>query len=162
VVCLVDIGVQTSTVNIVESGFLIRSFSFSFCSSQLTKAIASTLGISYEQAEEVKVREGIASKRPEIVNSLKPIIDSLLVEIKNISDEFFQQEKKQVEEVYLTGGAANLPGLKEYIANDVKKNIIIPNCFSGFKYPLVLGETLKELSPRFFAAVGVALARYRS
>jgi len=57
----------------------------------------------------------------------------------------------------LTGGTANLPGLKEYFAESLKKEVYVPNCFSEFLYPPILDQTLKIMAPRFSAATGVAL-----
>lgn len=129
--CLVDMGVQSSTINIIDKGFLKRSYSFSFRKNQLQDQNAT--------------------------KSLQVLIEPLLTEIKNVSAEFLRQEQKEVDEVYLTGGTANLPGLKEYFQESLKKNIYVPNCFSGLLYTPILEETLNKMSPSFSAAVGVAL-----
>ena len=157
-ICLMDIGVQSSTINIIDKGFLRRSYSFNFYSGQLSKAVSSALGIGLEKAEEIKNKEGLISSRPGVPETLYLLIDPLIAQIKNISAEFFQAEQKQVEEIYLTGGTANLPGLKEYFAESLKKSVYVPNCFSDFLYPPVLDQELKEMSPRFSVAVGAALA----
>ena len=157
-VCLLDIGVQSSTVNIIDDGFLRRSYSFNFYGSKLSNAVSSALGIAYEKAEEIKDKEGILSSKPGVAETLYVQIDPLLREIKSISGEFSQSEQKEVQEIYLTGGTANLPGLKEYLTESLGKNVVIPNCFSDFLYPPILEENLKEMSPRFSAAVGVALS----
>jgi len=156
-ICLMDIGVQSSTLNIVDSGFLKRSYSFNFYSSKLAKAISSALSIDDKKAEEIKNKEGLLSSRPGVAQTLYLLIDPLIAEIRSASSEFFQAEQKQVEEIYLTGGTATLPGLKEYVSESLKKSVSIPNCFSDFLYPPILEETLKDMSPRFSVAVGVAL-----
>lgn len=156
-ICLMDIGVQSSTINIIDNGFLKRSYSFNFRGSQLSKAVSSALEIELDKAEEIKNKEGILSSRPDVAETLYLLINPLLAEIKSISGEFLQSEQKDVEEIYLTGGAANLPGLKEYFAESLKKDVYIPNCFSDFLYPPILEETVKEISPRFSVAIGAAL-----
>ncbi len=156
-VCVMDIGVQSSTVNIIENGFLRRSYSFNFYSNQLPQAVATALGVGFAEADAIVKKEGITSSRPGLADALYLLIDPLLLEIKNISAEFLQQEQKQIEEVYLTGGPASLPGLKEYFEESLKKKVYVPNCFSDFLYPPILEGTLKEMSPSFSAAVGVAL-----
>ena len=130
-ICLVDIGIHSSTINIIDKGFVKRSYSFNFSGNQL--------------------------QGQDVVKNLQVLINPLLDEIKNVSFEFLQQEQKQVDEFYLTGGAVNLSGLKEYFQESLKKNIYIPNCFSGLLYNRILDKTLNEMSPRFSAAVGVAL-----
>ncbi len=156
-VCIIDVGMQTSTLNIIDRGLLKKSYSFNFSSNQLTEAISSVLQLNYDQAEDVKRKEGLLSQKQEVKEILYPLIDPFLSELKNISAEFLQSEGKQIEEIYLTGGGALMPGFKEYVAKAIERPVSIPNCFSGISYPPILQEALYKLSPSFSAAVGVAL-----
>lgn len=157
IVCLIDLGVQSTTVNIVDKGVLKKSFSFDFAGNQLTYALAVALDKGYSDAEEIKRKEGLLSKEKTISDTLYLLIDPLLAQIKNIISEFYQTEGKQVERIDLTGGTANLPGLKEYFKEALKQDIEVPNCFSDFLYPPVLTQSLEEMSPRYSVAVGVAM-----
>lgn len=156
-VCVMDIGVQSSTVNIIENGFLHRSYSFNFYSNQLSRAVAAALNIEIAEAAKITQKEGILSSRPGIAKALYLVVDPLLLEIKNICAEFYQQQQREVQEIYLAGGTANLPGLKEYFAESLKKPVSVPNCFADFLYPPILEGELKEMSPSFSSAVGVAM-----
>jgi len=156
-ICLVDIGAQSTTVNIIDKGILKKSFSFDFSGNQLTYGVASALDKGYGEAEEIKCKEGLLSKEKNIKETLYFSIDPLLAQIKNIINELSQTEGKEIERVDLTGGTANLPGLKEYFEEVLKKEIGIPNCFSDFLYPPILTETLEEMGPRYSVAVGVAM-----
>lgn len=157
-VCVMDIGVQSSTINIIDNGFLKRSYSFNFYSSQLSKAVASALGVPEREAEAIKNKEGIISSRHGVSETLYLLIDPLLSKVRSISAEFLQTEKKQVEEIYLTGGTAHLPGLKEYFEESLDKKAYVPNCFSDLLYPPILEKTLRDMSPSYSVAVGVALS----
>jgi type IV pilus assembly protein PilM len=157
-ICLMDIGVQSSTINIIDNGFLKRSYTFNFYSNQLTRVISSALGIPEKEAEEIRNKEGLNSSRPEISEALVPLIDPLIGKIRSISAEFSQTEKKEIEEIYLTGGTASLPGLKEYFEKALGKKVYLPNCFSDLLYPPILENTLRQMSPSFAVAVGVALS----
>lgn len=124
-VCVMDIGVQSSTVNIVDAGILKRSYSFNF-----------------------------QSAKP---GDLEFWAAPLVMELKNISAEFLQSEQKQVEEYYITGGTANLPGLQDYLTKALGKTVVVPNCFADFLYPPILESKLRQMAPSFSAAIGVAL-----
>jgi len=156
IICLVDIGVQSTTINIVDRKSLKKSYSFDFAGSQLTYSISSALGLGHAEAEELKNKEGLVSSKEEISKILYLLIDPLIIEIKRVLSEFYQQEGKEVDEVYLTGGTSGLPGLKEYLSEVLKKNVEVPNCFSNFLYPPILGESLKKIGPSFSVAIGVA------
>ena len=140
-VCVMDIGVQSSTVNIVDNGYLKRSYSFNFYSSKLTNAISAALSVDYKTAEKIKNEEGLFSRKAGVAKTLYILINPLIAEIRSISYEFMQSEQKEVQEIYITGGPA-----------------IVPDCFANFLYPPVLEETLKEMNPRFSVAVGACLA----
>ena len=155
--CLVDIGVQSTTINIVDKKIMKKSYSFDFAGSQLTYSISSALGLGHAEAEDLKNKEGLISSKEEISKTLYLLIDPLLIEIKKVLADFYMQEGKEVDAVYLTGGTSNLPGLREYFEEVLKKKVEIPNCFSDLLYPPILGKTLTEMAPRFSVATGVAL-----
>jgi len=155
--CLVDIGVQSTTINIVDKKSLKKSYSFDFAGSQLTYSISSALGLGHEQAEELKNKEGLTSSKEEISKILYLLVDPLIIEVKKILSDFYQQEGKEVDKIYLTGGTSGLPGLREYFAEVLKKKVEVPNCFSELLYPPILGETLEKMAPSFSVATGVAL-----
>lgn len=156
-VCLVDIGVQSTTFNIINKGILIKSYSLNFAGGQLTHAVSSVLGVGHSEADEIKNKEGLASLKENISKTMYILIDPLLLEIKNILADFYREEGKDVEAVYLTGGTSVLPGLKEYFSESLKKNVEIPNCFSDILYPPILGKCLEKMAPSFSVATGVAL-----
>jgi len=154
---LIDIGVQSTTINIIDKKNLRKSYSFDFAGSQLTYSISSALGLGHTEAEELKNKEGLTSSKEEISKTLYLLIDPLMIEVKKVLSDFYQQEGKQVDVIYLTGGTSGLPGLKEYFAEVLKKKVEIPNCFSELLYPPILGETLEKIAPSFSVATGVAL-----
>jgi type IV pilus assembly protein PilM len=156
-ICIVDIGVQSTTINIIDRGNIKKSYSFDFAGSQLTYAVSSALGLGNIEAEELKNRQGLISSQQGLAKTLYILIDPLLVEVKKILQDFYIQEKKEIEEIYLTGGTSALPGLREYFQEIIKKRVEIPNCFSELLYPPILGKTLEKMAPSFSVATGVAL-----
>lgn len=156
-ICLIDIGVQSTTINIVDRGDLKKSYSSGFAGGQLTHAISSVLGVGKTQSEDIKNQKGLISMDESVAKTLYLLIDPLLIEIRKITADFFKKENKEIEEIYLTGGTANMLGLKEYVKEYLGKEVIVPNCFSDFLYPPILEEALKEMAPSFSVAVGVAM-----
>lgn len=155
--CIVDIGMQSTTISIVYRKNLRKSYSFNFSGAQLAYSLSSALGIGHEEAEELKNREGLASLKEEISKTLYLLVDSLVIEVKNVIADFYQQEGKDIDEIYLTGGTSGLPGLKEYFAEVLKKKVEIPNCFSELLYPPILNQILDKMAASFSVATGVAL-----
>jgi len=156
-VCLIDIGVQTTTINVIDKKSLKKSYSFDFGGGQLTHSVASVLSLGNAEAEAIKNVEGLMSSKEEVSKILYTMVDPLVGEIKKILSDFSQREGKEIESIYLTGGTSGLPGLKEYFKEVFKKEIYVPNCFSDLLYPPILGKTLEEMAPSFSVATGVAL-----
>jgi len=156
-VCLIDIGVQSTTINIIDKKKLKKSYSFDFAGSQLTYSISSALGLGHTQAEDLKNSEGLTSSKEEISKTLYLLIDPLVLEVRKVLADFYQQEGREIDAIYLTGGTSGLPGLREYFQEVLKKKVEIPNCFSELLSPPILGKTLEKMSPSFSVATGVAL-----
>ncbi|MCX6718708.1 MAG: type IV pilus assembly protein PilM [Candidatus Staskawiczbacteria bacterium] len=156
-VCLIDIGVQSTTISMIDKKSLKKSYSFNFAGRQLTYNISSALGLGHVEAEELKNKEGLVSSKEEISKTLYLLIDPLIIEVKKILSDFYQQEGKEADVIYLTGGTSSLPGLKEYFAEVLKKKVEIPNCFSELLYPPILEQNLEKMAPSFSVATGVAL-----
>lgn len=156
-VCLVDIGVQSTTINIVDKGEIKESYSFEFAGSQLTFAISSSLGMSNIQADEIKRTQGLIYSPESVSKNLYLLIDPLILEVKKILSNFYIKYDKDIEEIYLTGGTSSLPGLKEYFSEVLKKKVEIPNCFTEILYPPILSKNLEEMAPSFSVSVGAAL-----
>jgi len=146
-----------SPLNIIDKKSLKKSYSFDFAGGQLTYSIAAALGLGHTEAEELKNREGLTSSKEEISKTLYLLVDPLIIEVKKILSDYYQQEGRAVDAIYLTGGTSGLPGLKEYFAEVLKKKIEIPNCFSELLYPPILGKTLEKMAPSYSVATGVAL-----
>jgi len=128
-ICVLDIGVQSSTINIIEKGFLRRSYTVSFSARQLS-------------AQDQSASSTLASLAQEINSSIT---------------EFLQSEQKQIEEIYCTGGGAQMPGFVENLSKELGKKVSLPNSFDQVAYPSSLRETLRRLSSSFTVAVGAAL-----
>jgi len=157
VICLVDIGAQSTTINIIDKGILRKSHSFDVSGNELTQLISKSLGIHYKEAENLKREKGLSSSEGNVRKILLPLIDFVVAEIEKVSRSFYQTEGKETEKIILAGGSALLPGLKEYFSEMIKKEVEIGNPFSNIFYPPVLEETIKKMGPSYAIAVGMAL-----
>ena len=158
VVALVDIGAQSTTVSVIDQKILKRSHSFDVSGNELTYTIAKSLGIDYNEAEELKKQHGLTvSQQNSVRDIVSPFIDLIVAEIEKISREFFQTESKTIEKIILAGGTVLLPGLEEYFKKGLQKEVAITNPFSDVFYPSILEETLRKMGPSYAIAIGMAL-----
>jgi len=156
-ICMVDFGWKSTTVSIVEKKKVASSFSFDVSSIALTKDLSLALGISLEEAEELKTIHGLDPQKPEIAKVLLDKVNLLTMEIDKICGDFFQSTGRRLDNLVLSGGTANLFGLKEYLSARIKKNVLIAAPFSALSCPISLGQKLSQRGPSFAVALGAAL-----
>jgi type IV pilus assembly protein PilM len=168
---LIDLG-ATKTSFIIFSGFSVRlTSSIPVSSQKFTEAIAKSLRINEEKAEELKVKYGLVGKENkeglEIFEALIPSFTDLLEQIKShlyyyqshSQHEHLGPEAKGVSKILLSGGGANLKGLSTLLAAELKIPVEIGNPWVN-----ILPESLKEIpqlpfdqSLSYTTALGLAL-----
>jgi type IV pilus assembly protein PilM len=156
VLCLIDCGQKTTTINIFSQNILKTSHSVDISSEELTQTLADTLKVDLHKAEIVKRMYGL-SKEESVRKILAPQIDILIKETREVFNQYFLEEKEKVEKIIMAGGIAHLPGLKEYFLEQIKLPMEIANPFIDISYPPGLDLILKKIGPEFTIAVGAAL-----
>jgi type IV pilus assembly protein PilM len=162
---LIDLG-ATRTSFIIFSGYSLKFTSSIPVSSQsITDAIAKNLNISQKDAEKLKIKEGLDSKR--IFEAAIPVLTDLSEQIKKHLDyytshafhEHLGSNQKGVSKIILSGGGANLKGLTGFLSDRFKIPVEIGNPWVN-----ILPEPLKEIpelpyseSLKYTTALGLAL-----
>ena len=158
-ICLLDIGAQSTSVNIVDQGILKISYSSDISGNDFTATISKSLSISPEEAEKLKKTQGLISDQTKEI--LLPLVNLIIIEIEKILKDF-ETIDKRVKKIVLAGGSALLPGLDQYFSSYFKRPVEIGNPFFGLVYPPLLEQKLKILGPSFAIAVGAALRGFES
>jgi len=153
-VCLLDIGAQSTTINIVDGGILKLSYSSDISGNDFTQAIARSLSVNFQKAETIKKEKGVESE--EIKEVLLPFVNLIIIEMEKIFKDFETREKI-IQKIIIAGGSSSLSGLNQYISSYFKKETIMANPFFGLNYPPLLEKKLKETGPSFAIAVVAAL-----
>jgi type IV pilus assembly protein PilM len=154
-VVLLDIGAQSTTVNVVVNNVLKISHSTDIAGNNLTERVSQSLSIDKKSAQEQKHAKGMLSQDLAVI--LSPLLDMIGGEITKISQEFSQIEGREVERVLMAGGSALLPGLREYFEANLKKPVDIADPFARIFYPPILEPKIKELGVSYAVALGMAL-----
>ena len=158
VVCILDIGARSTTVNIVDKGVLKSSYSLDISGTKFTNEIAKSLHISYNEAESLKQKIGL-SNQYQVKNAMFPLLATTLGDIEKIFKNFEQSSHKKIEKVIVAGGSALLPDLIQKVSDyfQLKYGVEIANPFSDIFYPPILKKTILKVGPRYTIAVGNAL-----
>ncbi len=158
-VLLVSLGAQTTDLAILRNGVLAFTRSISAGGEALSRALVSGLDFNANQAEEFKRTYGLEQDKLQgkIVAAVKPIMDTIIGEIKRAIAFYAEKHKDEaVETILLSGGTAKLPGMVVYIAQNVGIEAQLANPWVGIKRDPRFAILDKE-GPTFTVSVGLAL-----
>ncbi|PIY96798.1 MAG: hypothetical protein COY66_02610 [Candidatus Kerfeldbacteria bacterium CG_4_10_14_0_8_um_filter_42_10] len=159
-IMVVDIGAIACDISIISGGIPILNRSIDIGGNTITKAIANSLNIDLERAEQFKRDFGIApenSAQGQIPRTIEFIISSIVNEIKYVLNLYQNQGEKEIEKIVLAGGSAFLPNLTNYLEKILNLKVFIGDPWARIVYPVDLKPILQELGPRFAVAIGLAM-----
>lgn len=157
---ILDFGSQSTDMGIMSNGELVFSQSISVGSDAFTRAIASEFSFEYNQAEEYKRNYGMDKEQLDgkIFNSLKPIVDSIIAEVRR-GVEFYKTRTMMAPptQYMLIGDGALLPGLVVYLSLELGVNVQMADPWAGIKVNRKQEAILSKGRPAYAVAVGLAL-----
>ncbi len=156
---IVHMGAITTTIAVIKDGEILTVFTVDKGGLAITRAISLDLGIDLTQAESYKKAYGLNKEAFEgkIGKSLFPILESILGDIRKtllLFKEKFPEE--QVNQVILSGGSAQLPGIDIYFTNQLNIQVVLGNSFQVYDMQNVPPEIAPE-ALSFNVVVGLAL-----
>ena len=160
IIALFQIGAQATHVSVLQNGETIYEREQPFGGNALTQDIVRAYGLSFEEAESRKK----AGDLPENYRAdiLSPFLESAALEITRAIQFFFTSTPyTRIDQLYLAGGCAALPGLLELIGSRTRipSSIVAP--FEGMSYgPLVREQQLRQEGAAYLVACGLALRRF--
>jgi type IV pilus assembly protein PilM len=126
----------------------------------MTDTLVKSLGISADQANEIKYKFGVGTSglQSKILEALDPKLQVVAAEIKKVAKYYKErsENKEEVRNITLTGGSASMPGLVDYL-------------YKATGLPFVVGDPWLRLdlghmpkaskfeAPMYTTAIGLAL-----
>jgi type IV pilus assembly protein PilM len=154
-VALVDLGFRNTSIAILQKGEPIMHRVVNMGGDRITTALAENLGISYAEAEGIKV--GMAT---EVQSALEPIVSSLGRELRAFIDFFEHQQDVAVSQVFVSGGSAR----GELLVQALQMELVVP-CKAwnpaarmGMSLSTEQSADFTNLAPQLAVAVGSALS----
>lgn len=160
---IVDFGSTTTLLIFAQQGKLVFLNSLSFGGFQFEEAIARSLNISLERAEEIKQQKGLNLSPEDLTlkDTLFSVFNLFVESIKKEINQFENKYQVRVEKIFLSGGNALIPGMVENFAQQFPERLVsILNPFRFLKLP-VDDQAILARGPIFSQAVGGALNFYQ-
>lgn len=120
---LIDFGSLSTDITIYDKTIIVTG-TVKGGGDDFTNRIAEKLGVTHNEAHTIKTKYGLApgKKQDEIMDALTPNLELLIKEIRRMIRYYEERydEKRKVDQIITIGGGANLPGLSEYMTNQIR------------------------------------------
>jgi len=149
---IISIGASSTILSLVEKGNLKFTRNILIGGNDITKTIAKSLKISFDEAEklkrETKIVSGSETKKKKIIES-KKIILNILNQItkevrKSLSYYKTQSQRVKYNKIVFSGGCANIKNIEKFLSEQ-------------FEIPIIIGDPLEriKINKRFFDIEGI-------
>ncbi|WP_455377905.1 type IV pilus assembly protein PilM [Petrachloros mirabilis] len=157
---LVNIGASVMNINIISKGVSLFTRDIAIGGNRYTETIQRELGLSYEEAEEIKKgRKASSADQTSVQSVIESVNAEVASEIARTIDYFRSTVSDgEVQQVLLCGGGAQIFGLEQQLRDRMQAVVEVANPFAQIDTAGVDFDqfSLEELAP--MAAVGVGLA----
>ncbi len=166
---IVDFGDTRTSISIVDRGIVRFTTSLEIAGTSLAAALQKAFNVSEEEADRLKNEEGIVAARrgSKVAEALISTVSALRDEINRRfiywHTHAVESERagRQIEEVLLIGGNANLRGLPEYLGQVLRTPVKQPDIwlnvcdFRSYIPPIARNESF-----RYATVTGLALRAF--
>lgn len=159
IVMILDIGSTTTEIAVVEKGILVQTRSFPLAGFAMTRAVSKNLGLDISQAEQFKVKFGLAQDKLEgqVFKAIEPTLRSILEEAVRSMKFYQEQSSSTVPRIVLTGGSSKMPLLPQYIKAFTGTEVVLGNPWSKVSFKQEYNDKVNEISSEFATAIGLAM-----
>ena len=159
---IVDIGSERTNFFIIDQGLPLVHRSISQGGMMINKIIAKELSVEMDIAEQIK--KDLSNLKPgsDVLDTeiFKPILDSILKEIKYSFDMFLSQsgnEDKRPEKIIFTGGTSLLPFFVSEAKKQFNMRAFVGDPWARVVYQQGLKQVLDDIAPRMSVSIGLAM-----
>lgn len=121
----------------------------------LERKLNDSLGASQEELRTWVNDIGVTGIDEQVSNAIQDILEALIPELKQIELSSRSLEKAAIEEIYVTGEGALLPGFMQWLSEATGKKVDLFRPLSGLAGPKVTYSDLSEI--RYTKALALAM-----
>jgi type IV pilus assembly protein PilM len=132
---LIDLGSLSVDLTVFDKNLVVNG-TIPGGGDDFSSRIAEKLGVSKEEANNLKTKYGlgVSKKQAQIRESLKPQLDSLIKEVRRVVRYYEERTdgKATIGQIITMGGGANMPGLVDYLTDNLRIPTRMCNFWSNF------------------------------
>ncbi len=138
---IIDIGDKSTSFVITVDNIPVFTSSIPLSSESMTKSIEQTFGITYKEAEKIKIMYGIGSvlKNDHVFQATKAVVENFATEAQKSIDFYLEGLKytNSIDRIIMCGGGARMSGIAPYLSRRLGYNIEIGNPWVNMNFKSV-------------------------
>lgn len=160
VVALFQVGAQVTHISVMLDGVTVYEREQPFGGNALTQDIVRAYGMNFDEAETRKKSGDLPDNY--VAELLTPFLESAALEVTRAIQFFYTSTPyTRIDQLFLAGGCALLPGLLELVASRTKISSAVISPFKGMQLGSSVRESqLRSDAPAYLVACGLALRRF--
>ncbi|MQA23540.1 pilus assembly protein PilM [Rugamonas rivuli] len=160
VVALFQVGAQVTHISVMLDGVTVYEREQPFGGNALTQDIVRAYGMNFDEAETRKKSGDLPDNYG--AELLTPFLESAALEVTRAIQFFYTSTPyTRIDQLFLAGGCALLPGLLELVASRTKISSAVISPFKGMQLGSSVRESqLRSDAPAYLVACGLALRRF--
>ncbi len=162
VATILNIGSSFSNFVVIQSGEVLFCRDVPVGGASYTNEISRNMGVSYEEAEALKVSAANGQETPpEVQSILTATHDGVAEEIRRTFDFYTATgSEAAVQKVFICGGGSRIPGLSEGLGNSLQLPVEVLNAFAQIKYAKKFtSEYIAQINPIAAVSMGLAMRK---
>lgn len=157
---IVNIGAKATDFTVVSDGVIRVTRSIDIGGAEISRAIASGLGIDLQRADKLKKsgRVNLLDPRDKLAELVKPVVGMILEEIKRVRELYHRKNPlKKIEKLIFTGGTSKLATLIEYFSKQLALECQLGNSLARVGVEKKYQKIIEDVAPELTVATGLAL-----
>jgi len=158
---IINVGAEELGINAIKDGVSMFTRDSSYGGAQITEAIMSKFGVSFEEAESIKLGGTKVDKEKAALEEIfTTMVSGWVQEIKRALDFLSTTYPDEtIEKILLSGGAIRIPGFMKYLEMETDIPIEELNPFANLQINEKVFDPryLSYMAPQAGVAVGLAL-----
>jgi len=157
---IVDIGPASTDIAVLDKGWIRVTGGLTIGGNTLTLDIAKKLGVTLENAHQLKVLNGLSAgpRQEKIKKVIEPSLKEMIVETRKVMRYYNERisDERKLEQLLVVGSGSNMPGIGEYFTNE----LIMPARVASPWQKLDFGklpEPARQFRPRYITVAGLAI-----
>ncbi len=160
---IVDIGAADTDLAILNDRIRANA-SVQVGSNTLTYAISEKLGVSLENAHQLKVLHGLSygTKQKKILEAVDTPLSQVVNEIHKIIRYYNDRidASTHIEQIIIVGSGSDIPGLGEYFTDKLVMPARVASPWLALNFGS-LPQPAKQFRPRYITVIGLAATKYK-